>query len=231
MAQQPPTHLIVLGGSVVAVELAQAFQRLGSRVTMLARSSLLSKTDPAIGEGLKAAFEAEGIRILLNTPPDAVSRDGGTSTVRIDSGEVKGDALLVTTGRAPNTDSMALDKAGVTTDERGAIVVGENMRTSVAHVYAAGDCTNQPQFVYVAAAAGARAATNMLGGDAALELSAMPAVIFTDPQVGMVGQTEGQAKAQGVDAESRTLTLDNEVGDRANGSARGRVGCIGQQLQ
>ena len=83
------------------------------------------------------------------------------------------------------------------------------MRTSVEHIYAAGDCSNQPQFVYVAAAAGTRAAINMTGGEAVLDLSSMPAVIFTDPQVATVGLSEEQARANGIDADSRTLELEN----------------------
>lgn len=229
LAERPPAHLLVIGGSAVAVELAQAFRRLGSRVTVLARSSLLSKADPAIGEGLKAAFEAEGIRILLDTLPDAVSHDGRKFRVSIDGADVTGDALLVAAGRTPNTDALALDTAGVNSDERGAIVVDDHMRTSVAHVYAAGDCTNQPQLVYVAAAAGARAAVNMLGGDAALDLSAMPLVIFTDPQVATVGWTEAQAKARGIEVDSRTLALDEVPRALANFDTRGFIRLIAER--
>ena len=98
-------------------------------------------------------------------------------------GELRADQLLVATGRTPNTRGLALDAAGVAVNAQGAIVVDEGMRTSAPHIYAAGDCTDQPQFVYVAAAAGTRAAINMTGGDAALDLPAMPAVVFTDPQV------------------------------------------------
>ena len=83
------------------------------------------------------------------------------------------------------------------------------MRTSALNIYAAGDCTNQPQYVYVAAAAGTRAARNMMGGDAVLDLSVVPGVVFTDPQVATVGLTEQEAEAQKLDVHSRTLTLDN----------------------
>ncbi|MCV5934531.1 FAD-dependent oxidoreductase, partial [Escherichia coli] len=88
------------------------------------------------------------------------------------------------------TRKLALDATGVTLTPQGAIVIDPGMRTSVEHIYAAGDCTDQPQFVYVAAAAGTRAAINMTGGDAALNLTAMPAVVFTDPQVATVGYSE-----------------------------------------
>jgi mercuric reductase len=97
----------------------------------------------------------------------------------------------------------------VKVDEQGAIVVDDHMRTSVPNIYAAGDCTTQPQFVYVAAAAGTRAAINMAGGDAALDLSAMPAVAFTDPQIATVGLSEAEAHRSGIETDRRTLTLDN----------------------
>ncbi len=92
--------------------------------------------------------------------------------------------------------------------------------TSVEHIYAAGDCTDQPQFVYVAAAAGTRAAINMTGGDAALNLTAMPAVVFTDPQVATVGYSEAEAHHDGIKTDSRTLTLDNVVRARQLRHAR-----------
>ena len=229
VAEEIPKQLIVLGGSVVAVELAQAYARLGSRVTLIARSTLLSKEDPALGEGLEAAFEAEGLRVLANADIKAVCHANGTFTVTTGGETVAGERLLVATGRAPNTRALGLGKAGVATDARGAIVVDDHLRTSAAHIYAAGDCTSQPQFVYVAAAAGTRAAVNMLGGDLRLDLSTMPAVVFTDPQVATVGLTEEQARQQGLDPESRTLTLDNVPRALANFDTRGFIKLVAEK--
>lgn len=209
LADETPEHLIVYGASVVALELAQAFLRLGSKVTLIARSTLLSKEDPAIGSGLQSALEAEGMRILTHTQIASVSHDG--SEFHIDTGaqSIKGDRLLVATGRQPNTGDLGLERAGVALDSSSAVIIDEHMQTSVSHIYAAGDCTNQPQYVYVAAAAGTRAAQNMLGGDAVLDLTAMPAVVFTDPQVATVGLSEDQARAQGISTDSRTLPLEH----------------------
>ena len=223
VAEQLPEHLLVIGGSVVAVELAQAFRRLGSRVTLLARSTLLSKEDPDLGDGLKKVFEDEGINALLHTVPDRVDHDGEQFQLQVDNQVISGDALLVATGRAPNTYDLALANAGVETGLGGAIVIGDHMRTSVDHIYAAGDCTNQPQYVYVAAAAGTRAAINMTGGDATLDLTAMPAVIFTEPAVATVGLTEQQANDQGMETESRTLDLENVPRALANFDTRGFI--------
>ena len=198
----------MIGSSVVALELAQAFARLGSQVTILARSTLFFREDPAIGEAVTAAFRAEGIEVLEHTQASQVAHVNGEFVLTTGHGELRADKLLVATGRAPNTRSLALDAAGVTVNAQGAIVIDQGMRTSNPNIYAAGDCTDQPQFVYVAAAAGTRAAINMTGGDAALNLTAMPAVVFTDPQVASAGLTETTARAQGLDIKVSLLPLD-----------------------
>ena len=223
VAETLPAHLIVYGGSVVALELAQAFLRLGSQVTLIARSGLLSKEEPAIGEGLMSALTEEGMRILTSTTVNSVAYDGKTFTVDTGSVVLTSDQLLVATGRAPNTAGLMLEAAGITTDARGAIVVDDHLRTSNPNVFAAGDCTNAPQFVYVAAAAGTRAAINMTGGDAALDLATMPAVVFTDPQVATVGLSESQAAERGIQTDSRTLSLDNVPRVLANFDTRGFI--------
>lgn len=223
LADQTPEHLIVYGASVVALELAQPFLRLGSKVTLIARSTLLSKEDPAISAGLQSALEAEGMRILTHTQIQTVSHDGTAFHIDTGAEKLKGDRLLLATGRHANTADLRLDLAGVAVDASGAVIIDEHMRTSVAHIYAAGDCTNQPQYVYVAAAAGTRAARNMMGGDAVLDLTAMPAVVFTDPQVATVGLSEDQARAEGFEVDSRTLALENVPRALANFDTTGFV--------
>jgi mercuric reductase len=204
-----PERLVVIGSSVVAVELAQAFARLGSQVTVLARSTLFFREDPAIGTAIKAAFENEGMTVLEYTQASEIAYREGEFVLATNAGELRTDRLLVATGRAPNTRVLNLDAIDVARSQSGAIVVDPFMRTSAEHIYAAGDCTDQPQFVYVAAAAGTRAATNMLGGEAALDLSVMPAVVFTEPQIATVGRSEAMAHLEGIETDSRTLTLDN----------------------
>ncbi|MEZ5485485.1 MAG: mercury(II) reductase [Lysobacteraceae bacterium] len=218
-----PQRLAVIGSSVVAVELAQAFARLGSRVTILARSTLFFREDPAIGEAVTAAFRAEGIEVQEHTQASHVAYAAGEFVLTTGHGIVAADKLLVATGRTPNTRGLNLEAAGVEVNAQGAIVIDKGMRTSNPHIYAAGDCTDQPQFVYVAAAAGTRAAINMTGGDAALDLSAMPAVVFTDPQVATVGYSEAKAHHDGIETDSRTLTLDNVPRALANFDTRGFI--------
>ncbi len=223
VAEAIPEHLIVLGGSVIAVELAQAFRRLGAAVTLVARGHLLSRQDPALGEGLRAVFEEEGITVLTDTATQGVRYDSQQFRLDTDGGEIHGDYLLLATGRQPNTTALDLSHAGVETDTRDAIVVDDQLRTNVENIYAVGDCTNLPQFVYVAAAAGTRAARNMTGEDVALDLSVLPAVVFTEPQVASVGLDEVCAKQQGIEIESRTLSLDNVPRALANFDTRGFI--------
>jgi len=224
-----PERLVVLGGSAVGVELGQAYARLGAKVTIIERMPrLLPHDDPAVGETLKTIFEQEGMRIITGARAEAVRYSGGRFEVALGGDTVVADALLVATGRRPNTAALDLAAAGVGTDANGAVVIDDRMRTSAEHVYAAGDCTDRPPLVYVAAAAGTRAAINMMGGDAALDLSALPVVVFTDPQVATVGLTEAQAKAQGIAAGRRTLTLDNVPRALANFDTRGFIQLVAE---
>lgn len=213
----------------MALELAQAFLRLGSKVTLMARSTLLSKEDPEIDQSLGAVLLEEGMTVMRHTVPDRVTHDGEQFELQVGETVHHCDALLVATGRNPNTQSLDLDKIGVKTDRKGAILIDDHMRSSVEHIYAAGDCTDQPQYVYVAAAAGNRAAINMTGGDAALDLSAMPAVVFTDPQVATVGLDERQANEQGIQVDTRTLGIENLPRALANFDTRGFIKLVAEK--
>ena len=223
-----PPRLVVIGSSVVAVELAQAFARLGSHVTVLARSTLFFREDPAIGEALTAAFREEGITVLTHTQASAVAHADGVFTLTTEQGKIQAERLLVATGRSPNTRNLNLGAAGVKLDAHGAIAVNDHLRTNVPHLFAAGDCTDQPQFVYVAAAGGTRAAINMMGGDAKLDLSAMPAVVFSEPQVATVGLSEAEAHLQNIETDSRTLSLENVPRALANFDTRGFIKLVAE---
>lgn len=226
-----PKHLIVLGGSVVAVELAQTFLHLGSKsdlkVTMLARSTLLSKEDPEIGTELKSIFEGEGIRVLTHTVPKSVGYNEGTFHVNLGEETLLGDHLLVATGRHANSRNLGLEEIGVELDSEGRILVDDYMRTTAKNIFAVGDCTQLPQYVYVAAAAGNKAASNILsegtGEESSLDLSIVPAVTFTDPQVATVGFSAKQAEERGYEVDTRTLTLDNVPRALAKFDTRGFI--------
>ncbi|NDP42355.1 MAG: mercury(II) reductase [Aromatoleum sp.] len=223
VADAIPPRLTVIGSSAVALELAQAYARLGSRVTILALHTLLLREDHEIGAAMTEVFTAEGIRVLEHAQAQRVAFQNGEYVLSTNHGKVTSEQLLVATGRAPNTQALNLKAAGVNVDERGAIMVDAHLRTSAANIFAGGDCTSQPQFVYVAAAAGTRAAINMTGGDATLDLTTMPAVIFTDPQIATVGLTEAQAQQAGIATDSRTLTFDNVPRALVNFDTRGFI--------
>lgn len=223
VADRIPKRLLVLGAAVVAAELGQAYARLGSEVTMIARSGLFFHEDPAIGEAIGQIFADEGIHVLRQTQTRSVRHENGEFILDTSAGELRGDALLVATGRTPNGDTLELAKASVHAAKNGAIEVDAQLRTSATHIYAAGDCTDQPQFVYVAAAGGTRAAINMTGGDATLDLSSMPAVVFTEPQIATVGLSEAEAHRKGIETDSRTLGLDNVPRALANFDTRGFI--------
>ena len=223
-----PQHLLVIGSSVVAVELTQAYARLGSQVTIIARSTLFSHEDPAIGEALGQVFKDEGIIVLRQTQTRSVAYVNNEFVLETSTGTRRGDALLIATGRAPNIETLNLEGIGIRTGKGGVIKVNEHLQTSVPHIYAAGDCTDQPQFVYVAAAAGSRAARNMTGDNATLDLRSMPAVVFTDPQVATVGLSETEAHLKGIETDSRLLTLDHVPRALVNFDTRGFIKIVAE---
>ena len=223
-----PPRLLVIGSSVVAVELAQAYARLGSRVTIIARSTLFFREDPAIGEALLEVFRAEGIEVRTQTQSQSIAYVNGEFVVQTNHGDVRGERLLIATGRAPNIEGLNLDAIGVKTGKGGVIAVNDHLQTSVPHIYAAGDCTDQPQFVYVAAAGGSRAATNIMDGDVTLDLRSMPAVVFTDPQVATVGLSEAEAHVKAIETDSRVLSLDNVPRALVNFDTRGFIKIVAE---
>jgi len=224
-----PSRMLVIGSSVVAAELVQAYSRLGSQVTVIARSTLFSREDSSIGETLGQVFADEGIRVLQQTQTHAVAYIDEEFVIETSAGTLNGDALLIATGRTPNTEALNLAGIGVRTGKGGAVAVNEHLQTSVPNIFAAGDCTDQPQFVYVAAAAGSRAAQNMTGGKATLDLRTMPTVVFTDPQIATVGMSETEAHFAGVETDSRLLTLDNVPRALVNFDTRGFIKMVAER--
>ncbi|MBD2746039.1 mercury(II) reductase [Microvirga sp. BT688] len=209
-----PHSMIVVGGGYIGAELAQTFARSGVEVTLVFRSRLLPEAEPEIGTALAGYLANEGITVMGGLAYGSVRRteDGVALTVVRDglAQTIRAERILVATGRAPNTESLGLAEAGVAQTPTGAILVDDRMRTSKAGVYAAGDVTGKDQFVYMAAYGAKLAAKNALNGDSLrYDNSAMPAVVFTDPQVGSVGLTEAQARSAGHDVRTSVLSLDN----------------------
>jgi len=208
-----PRSLIVLGGRAVALELGQTMARFGVQVTVLQRSSrLIPDHEPEIARALKGYLEKEGIGVVAGVQVERIEREGNQRVVHAcvqgRPMAYRAGQVLMALGRQPNTAGMDLEAVGVELDQNGAIIVDGQMRTSNPDIYASGDCTINPEFVYVAAAGGAIAVENALtGAGRVLDLSAMPAVIFTDPQVATVGLTEAQAREASYDVETSMLLL------------------------
>src|SRR5215210_5456227 len=223
---EAPPRLAVLGAGPVGLELGQMLGNFGSQVTFVARRDIAPRAEPEVSAELREVLESEGHRVLARAITTEVSVDAGDKLLRGHTDgkpfELRVDEILVATGRAPNTEGLKLEEVGVDLDESGAIVVDAEQRTSMFPIYAAGDVTNQPRFVYVAAAAGAAAAQNALaGGDERLDFAALPQIVFTSPAIAQAGMTEADARERGLNVETAVLPLDAIPRALVNGDTRG----------
>ena len=226
--EELPRSLLVIGGGYIGAELAQMFARAGVKVTLVCRSRLLPEAEPEIGAALTGYFEDEGISVISGIAYRAIrktengialdiSRDGQNTTI-------DADQVLITTGRAPNIEGLGLTEHGIAVSPKGGIVVDDRMRTTGAGIYAAGDVTGRDQFVYMAAYGAKLAAKNALNGDSLrYDNSAMPAIVFTDPQVASVGLTEAAARAAGHAVRVSTIGLDQVPRALAARDTRGLI--------
>ena len=211
-----PTHLVVLGGGPIGVELAQAFRRLGSMVTVVESAhAVIGREEPEAQHALRTVLEREGITV--RTGAGAVRVAPGPVLHLDDGSTVAGSHLLVAVGRTPATDGLGLDRAGVTLD-RGRVVTDEHLQAADT-VWAAGDCTSRLQFTHVGDEQGRLAARNAFAGPLPWRRGSwhdrvVPWVTFTDPEVGHVGLTEAQAFAQHGD-RAMVSTAWERHGDRA----------------
>lgn len=212
--EKQPESLLVIGGRAVALELGQMFARFGTQVTILQRSPrLIPDHEPEISEAVAEVLQAEGVTIQTGVMPLAIREEQGqkivTADIQGEAHEFQAEQVLLATGRMPNTQAMGLEAVGVELDEHGFIIVNDRLETTHPNIYAVGDVTNRPEFVYVAAAAGGIAAANALTGTGtSLNLTVLPAVIFTDPQIAKVGLTTAEAEAKGYDFKISTLPLE-----------------------
>jgi mercuric reductase len=209
-----PKRLTVIGSGYIGMELGQLFHNLGSEVTLMQRSErLLKEYDPEISEAVEKALVEQGINLVKGATFERVEQEGEIKKVHITvDGKkkvVESEQLLVATGRKPNTDSLNLSVAGVEVGSRKEIKINDYARTSNEKIYAAGDVTLGPQFVYVAAYEGRIVADNAIGGlNKKLDLSVVPGVTFTNPSIATVGLTEEQAKEKGYEVKTSVLPLD-----------------------
>jgi len=211
--EELPKSLLVIGGGYIGAELAQMFARMGVKVTIVCRSHLLPATEPEIAEALSDYLRDEGIRLECGIAYKLANQTAaGASLIVTRNGRdetLTAERLLVATGRAPNVEGLGLKEAGVAQETNGSIRVDDRMRTTRSSVYAAGDVTGHDQFVYMAAYGAKLAAKNALNGNSLrYDNRAMPAVVFTDPQVASVGLTEAAARAAGYETRVSVLPLN-----------------------
>jgi mercuric reductase len=213
-----PKSLIVIGSGYIALELGQMLHRFGSEVTLLERGpAILRGYEPVIGETLLQILRDEGLGVRTNATTKRVRRDGdGVVVTIVHHGmerELRAEQLLVATGRIPNTEELGLDKVGVETDERGWIRVDGELRTTSPTIWAAGDViglhTGSQMATPVGVHDGATIAHNAIGGEhRTADHRVIPRVIFTDPQLAVVGITEAQAEAQGIDCRCQEVPME-----------------------
>jgi pyruvate/2-oxoglutarate dehydrogenase complex dihydrolipoamide dehydrogenase (E3) component len=208
-----PSHLIVLGGGYVAIELAQAYRRFGSRVTIVEPAlRVMGREDPDVAAELHRILIEEGIEILLGHTPTAVrgiSGDAVRVTVRAEAGtrEIEGSDLLVAVGRVPNTSDIGLNQTAVQLDPRGYIRVNDRLETNASGVWAIGECAGSPQFTHASVDDFRIVSANMAGGNRSTRGRLIPYVLFTDPPLAHVGLTEEDAQRQGVPVRLAKLPM------------------------
>jgi len=209
-----PEHLIVIGANAVGLEMGQLFLHLGVRVTFLDMAPRIAPgEEPEISQTLAEVLREEGAEINTGVQVLRVTHMGEAREVQFRVGarqrSVRGTHILVATGRRPNSEGLQLSQVGVSLTHGGAIKVDDTLRTAVPNVFAAGDAAGLPQFVYVAAKSGALAADNALhNANTKLDLSALPRITFTRPQIASAGLTDEQANAQGYVCDCWTMSLD-----------------------
>ena len=197
-----PAHLLVLGGGYVGLEFAQLFRRLGSRVTVVQRTpQLLSGEDKDIAEAVAGILQEDGIQIHLNSAVEKVSRSRNRITVKFrtagKSRKLEGTHILVATGRVPNSDTLNLPAAAISADAHGFIRVNEKLETSAKDIFALGDIKGGPAFTHISYDDFRILRANLLeNGNASTTNRRVPYTVFIDPQLGRIGLSEAQARAQ-----------------------------------
>jgi mercuric reductase len=211
--EELPQSLIILGAGYIALEIAQAYHRLGTKVTILQRSAtILSKQSQDVSEEIRKHLSDEGITILTEAVINKVWQDGDRIKVNYNhngsNDTLTATHLLVATGTKANTQVLDLDKAGVKTDEKGHVIVDNYLRTSHPDIFAVGDVTSFPAYVYTAAYEGSIAFQNAFyTPKQQVDFTVLPWVVFTDPQVAGVGMDGKEAAAKGIPYQATTLPL------------------------
>ena len=199
-----PKHLVVIGGGVIGMELGSVWLRLGAEVTVVEYlDQILPGYDGEVRKEAAKIFKKQGFNIRTGTKVTGATVKGGTTTLTVEpaaggaSETIEADCVLVSIGRRPNTEGLALDKAGLTTNARGQIEIGHDFQTSVPGIYAVGDVVPGPMLAHKAEDEGLAAADFIAGGTGIVNHDVIPGVVYTYPEIASVGLTEEQAKERG----------------------------------
>jgi mercuric reductase len=226
--EEQPEHLIVLGAGYIALEIAQAYNRFGTKVTILHRSERILRAQAAdITDELAMHLKNEGIDIRTNVHIDRFEKKGDIVKAVTSEGIIEASHVLVATGARANTFNMNIEETGIAVLPSGHIKVNERQETNVPHIYAAGDCTNTPAFVYTAAKEGKVAVLNAFksSGDK-VDYTALPWVVFTDPQVAGAGMDEQEAAQASIAYETSVVPLSEVPRAQAALDTRGFIKLI-----
>jgi pyruvate/2-oxoglutarate dehydrogenase complex dihydrolipoamide dehydrogenase (E3) component len=222
-----PSHLIVLGGGYVGLELAQAYRRFGSAVTIVEQGPrLMAREDSDVVEEMQRILAEEGIRFLVSAQPLGLRGRSGQEVslaVRVGSGEqkIEGSHLLIAAGRVANTGGIGLADAGVELDDRGYIRVNDRLQTTAPGVWAIGECAGSPQFTHVSVDDFAIVRDNLAGGNRSTRDRLVPYCMFTDPELTRVGPSEGEAQRHGIPVRIAMLPVSAVLRTLTTGESKG----------
>jgi pyruvate/2-oxoglutarate dehydrogenase complex dihydrolipoamide dehydrogenase (E3) component len=235
-----PSHLIVLGAGYVGLEMAQAYRRFGSRVTVIEPGPrIMSREDPDVADELRNILGSGSIKFVTGAAVTCVRGRSGEDvclTVRTASGKqtIEGSDIMVATGRVPNTEDVGLEQAGVELDGRGYIRVNERLETTAPDVWAIGECAGSPHFTHVSVDDFRIIRDNLAGGQRRTSDRLIPYCMFTDPPLARIGLSESEARAQGIAVRVGRLPMSSvlrtEATDETQGFMKVLVGADDQIL-
>lgn len=220
-----PKSMIVIGGGYIGLELGSVWSRLGADVTVLeAMDRVLPGLDEEIGRLAHRTFEKQGLKFVTGAWVESATVENGECVVKIKGQEpLTAERVLLCTGRVPNTDSIGLETVGIETDARGTIQIDENFTTSAAGVYAIGDCVPGAMLAHKASEEGIACVEKIVNGTGQIHYDAIPAIVYTHPEIAMVGKTEQQLKEEGTEYRKGMCPYGANGRARAIGDAEGRV--------
>nr|WP_321264277.1 mercuric reductase [uncultured Sphaerochaeta sp.] len=220
-----PSHLLIIGGSYIGLEFAQAFRRLGSKVTIFESSPhIISREDEEISEIARSILEDEGIEIVTSAAISSVSKEADKSiSVHYQGGTITGSHLLVGIGRVPNSDALNLGSAGIVMDERGFITVDDECRTSVPHIFALGDVNGRGAFTHTSVHDGQVFLSVLSGGSKKITDRIPTYSLFIDPPLARVGLSEKEAKDKNIPYLVATKEMKTISRAKEKNETKGRI--------